>query len=62
MKFAQLIRCEISFFRNHAGNETCCGVVVMNTAQLHLTKPEVRFCASSNTLCNVWDICSGEDL
>ena len=61
MKFAQLIRCEISFFRNHAG-KTCCGAVVINIAQLHLTKPEVRFCASSNTLCNVWDICSGEDL
>ena len=27
---------------------TCHGVVVIITAQLHSTKPELRFCAGSN--------------
>ena len=33
----------------------CCVlfVVVITTAQLHLTKPELRFCAGSNPACGV---------
>ena len=38
------------------------GVVVMNTAQLHLTKPQLRFCAGSNPACGLSEIGDGEDL
>ena len=37
------------------------GIVVITTAQLHSTKPELRFCAGSNPACGVWEICDGED-
>ena len=37
-------------------------VVVTTTAQLHSTKPELRFCAGSNPACGVLEICDGEDL
>ena len=39
----------------------CLGVVVITTVQLHSTKSELRFCAGSNTACNVSEICDGED-
>ena len=32
------------------------------SAKLHLTKPELRFCAGSNPACCVSEICDGEDL
>ena len=35
---------------------------VMTTAQLHSTKPEIRFCAGSNPACSVSEIRDGEDL
>ena len=38
------------------------GVVVITTAQLHSTKPELRFCAGSNPARGVLEICDGEDL
>ena len=38
------------------------GVVVTTTAQLHSTKPELRFCAGSNPACSVSEIRDGEDL
>ena len=38
------------------------GEVVIITAQLHLTKPEFRFCASSNPARCVPEICDGENL
>ena len=38
------------------------GVVVMNTAQLHSAKPQLRFCAGSNPACGVSEIRDGEDL
>ena len=38
------------------------GVVVITTAQLHSTKPELRFCAGSNPARGVSEICNGEDL
>ena len=38
------------------------GVVVITTAQLHSTKPELRFCAGSNPARDVPEIRSGEDL
>ena len=38
------------------------GVVVINTAQLHSTKPELRFCAGSNPARGVSEIRDGEDL
>ena len=38
------------------------GVVVITTAQLHLTKPEFRFCASLNPARGVSEIRNGEDL
>ena len=37
------------------------GVVVITTAKLHSTKPELRFCADSNPACGVLAICDGED-
>ena len=39
-----------------------CGVVVITTAQLYSTKPELRFCAGSNPACGVSEIQDGEDL
>ena len=38
------------------------GVVVITTAQLHPTKPELRFCAGSNPAHGVSEIRDGEDL
>ena len=38
------------------------GVVVITTAQLHLTKPELRFCAGSNPARGVSEIRDMEDL
>ena len=35
---------------------------LLANAQLHSTKPEFRFCASSNPACVVWEVCDGEDL
>ena len=38
------------------------GVVVITTAQLHSTKPKLRFCAGSNPARGVSEIRDGEDL
>ena len=38
------------------------GVVLITTAQLHSTKPELRFCAGSNPAHSVWEIRNGDDL
>ena len=38
------------------------GVVVITAAQLHSTKPELRFCAGSNPARGVSEIRDGEDL
>ena len=38
------------------------GVVVVTTAQLHSTKPELRFCADSNPARGVSEIHDGENL
>ena len=38
------------------------GLVVITTAQLHSTKPELRFCAGSNPARGVSEIRDGEDL
>ena len=38
------------------------GVVVITTAQLHLTKSKLRFCAGSNSTRNFLEIRSSEDL
>ena len=38
------------------------GAVVITTAQLHSTKPELMFCAGSNPACGVLEIRDGEDL
>ena len=43
-------------------NLWCCGVVVITTAQLYSTKPEVRFCAGSNPACSMSEIWDGEYL
>ena len=39
-----------------------CGAVVITTTQLHSTKPELRFCTSSNPARGVSEIRDGEDL
>ena len=38
------------------------GVVVITTAQLHSTKPELRFCVGSNFARSVLKICGVEEL
>ena len=38
------------------------GVVVIINPKLHSTKPELRFCAGSNPVRGVSEICDGEDL
>ena len=40
----------------------CRVVVVIVTAQLHSTKPELRFCAGSNPARDVSEVRDGEDL
>ena len=37
-------------------------VVVINTAQLHSTKPQLRFCAGSNPARSMLEIHDGQDL
>ena len=39
-----------------------CGVMVITTAQLHSTKPKLRFCTGSNPAQGVSEIRNGEDL
>ena len=39
-----------------------CGVVVTTTAQLHSSKPELRFCTGSNPVHSMLEIRNGEDL
>ena len=38
------------------------GVVIFTVAQLHSTKPKLRFCAGSNPVRGMSKICDGEDL
>ena len=38
------------------------GVVVIDTAELHSTNPELRLCAGSNPARDVSEICDGEDI
>ena len=38
------------------------GVVIFTVAQLHSTKPKLRFCAGSNPAHGMSKICDGEDL
>ena len=38
------------------------GVVFITTAELHSTKPELRFCAGSNPACGMSEIYGGENL
>ena len=40
----------------------CCGVVVITTAQLHSSKPKLRFCAGLNPAYGMSEIRDGEDL
>ena len=40
----------------------CHGVVVINTAQFHSAKPELRFCACSNPSRGVLEDCDGEKI
>ena len=36
--------------------------MVITTAQLHLTKPELWYCAGPNYACDMLEICDGENL
>ena len=45
-----------------SGAKRCRGVVVVTTAQLHSTKPELRFCAGSNPARGLSDIRDDQDL
>ena len=42
--------------------EKLSSIDLIATAQLHSTKPELRFCAGSNPACGASEICNGEDL
>ena len=42
--------------------QTVCSAVVITTAQLHSTKPVLRFCTDSNYTRGVSEIRDGEDL
>ena len=44
-----------------SGYQWRCGVVVITAAQLHSTKPELRFCTGSNPARGVSEIRNGED-
>ena len=46
----------------HIQNLWRCDVVAITTAQLHSTKPELRFCTDSNPARGVLEICDDEDL
>ena len=46
----------------HCAPQWCRGVVIITTAQLHSTKPELRFCTGSNPARDVSKIRDGEDL
>ena len=35
--------------------------MIINTAQLHLTKSELRFCAGLNPTCGMLEICNGKN-
>ena len=38
-----------------------CGVVVITTAQLHSTKPELKSCIGSNPACSMSEIRNGDN-
>ena len=59
MKIAFKMKVEDNHFMH---NCYCRGVVVIAAAQLHPTKPELRFCAGSSPACGVSEIPNGEDL
>ena len=44
------------------GSHFLCGGLVITIAQLYSTKPELRFCASSNPACGVSEIRNSKDL
>ena len=43
-------------------NKQYSAVVVITTAQVRSTKPEIRFCAGSSPACGMLEIRDGEDL
>ena len=59
MKIAFKMKVEDNHFMH---NCYCRGVVVIAAAQLHPTKPELRFCAGSSPACGVSEIRDGEHL
>ena len=46
----------------HVDAVVYCSWKLITTAQLHSTKPGLRFCAGSNPACRVLEIQDGEDL
>ena len=60
-KVEQLLQ-SMALQKENQRNEWRRGVVVITTAQLHSTKPELRLCASSNSARGVSEIRDGEDL
>ena len=53
---------KVVIVKNFELNFCKCSVVVITTAQLHSTKPELRFCKGSNLACGMSKICNGGDL
>ena len=51
-----------SFIQSGSYKQLVHGVVVITTAELHSTKPELRFCAGSNPACGMSEIHDGQDL
>ena len=58
-KFGRKFKISTHFFMWHQWHHV---VVVITTAQLHSTQPELRFCTGSNPACGILDICDGEYL
>ena len=49
--------------KTHLVQHSCCRfVMVITTAQLHSTKPELSFCAGPNSARGVLKICDGKNL
>ena len=61
-KFSVLMKRKQKLWRRGVVAMWCRGVVVITTAQLPSTKPELRFCAGSNPARGVSEIRDGEDL
>ena len=59
-----ILRCKLILITYLNSNllHSSTSVVVITTAQLHSTKPDLRFCTGSKPARGISEICDGEDL